>query len=386
MVDLRAHTIATAVTAYWTSTQPEINRTQQLQLLSGALQEVENQANGSVVSKKKLTLSARTAVNWLHRMGYDWKEVKKGIYKDGHERADVIQYRQEVFLKTLEELRPRMPFPIFNTAGEVVMIQKPSLPDSVTLCIPITHDECTCNANDGPHHHWIRGDENPIRSKSRGQGLHISEFITPWGRLNIGAEVSDIQLHQLGLHKREATEIIQCGGDIWWDQDHIVQQTMTAITIFEAAYPNCQALFLFDNATSHSAFAEDALRANRMNKSWGGKQPSMRDGYFISGDGRRVIQQMCFGQDQERPKKMWDKPKGLQVVLEERGLWPKEGLYLDCGMRKTVSKERRRHIGDKCCARQLLSQQPDFLAQKGRVQEVVEDRGHLILFYPKFLS
>lgn len=37
-----------------------------------------------------------------------------------------------------------------------------------------------------------------------------------------------------------------------------------------------------------------------------------------------------------------------------------------------------------CCACRLLSQQPDFLAQKGRVQEVIEAKGHLVLFYPKF--
>lgn len=82
-------------------------------------------------------------------------------------------------------------------------------------------------------------------------------------------------MFQLGLRKREATEIIQCGGDIWWDEDHIVQQTLTAITVFEAAYPNCQVLFLFDNATSHSAYAEDALRVGRMHKKWGEKQPHM---------------------------------------------------------------------------------------------------------------
>lgn len=159
---------------------------------------------------------------------------------------------------------------------------------------------------------------------------------------------------------------------------------MTAITILNTAYPHCQALFLFDNVTSHSAFAEDALRANKMNKSWRGKQLSIRDGYFISRDGMKVIQKITFEHDEDRPKKMWDQPKGLQVILEERRLWPKEGLYLDSSMRKKVSKESRKHTGNGCCARWLLSQQPQFLEQKGRVQEVVEAKGHLVLFYPKF--
>jgi hypothetical protein len=37
-----------------------------------------------------------------------------------------------------------------------------------------------------------------------------------------------------------------------------------------------------------------------------------------------------------------------------------------------------------CCARRLLSQQPDFLEQKSSVQEVIEAAGHLCIFLPKF--
>lgn len=154
---------------------------------------------------------------------------------------------------------------------------------------------------------------------------------------------------------------------------------------FLLAYPGCQAPFLFDNATSHSAFADDGLRANRMNKGWGGKQGLLRDRYYLDADGNRIVQSMSFGHDIKLSKDKWGEPKGLQVVLQERGLWPKFGLYLDCTTRKSLMKDQRKHstAGD-CCARGLLSQQPDFLAQKGRVQEVVEAGGHMVLFYPKF--
>lgn len=373
--------IATAVTAYWQSRNPDVNRVEQLELLSTSLHEIERSEN-TTQPQKRLSLSARTAVRWLHQMGYDWKEVKKGIYKDGHERQDVVQYRQETFLKRMDVLRPRMPYPLRSNEGKVIGIGLPTMPPGERLCIPVTHDECTCNANDGPHHQWIKGDENPLRSKARGMGLHISEFITPWGRLSVGKDVmSDEQLLQLGLNQREATEIMQCGGDIWWNQEDIVQQTLHAITIFEAAHPGCQALFLFDNATSHSAFAEDALRASKMNKGWGGKQPHPRDGYYQNKEGDIQVQKMSYEErDSNIPRKKWGKAKGIQVVLEERGLWPKDGLYLDCTSRKPPVM----HEGNGCCARHLLSQQPDFLAQKGRVQEVVEAKGHMVLFYPKF--
>jgi transposase len=37
-----------------------------------------------------------------------------------------------------------------------------------------------------------------------------------------------------------------------------------------------------------------------------------------------------------------------------------------------------------CCARAILSSQPDFAAQKSRLEDVIEKAGHLVLFYPKF--
>jgi hypothetical protein len=182
----------------------------------------------------------------------------------------MVEYRQNVFLKTWEEIKPRMPYPLRGPNGDIEEVDIQCLPAGATLCIPVTHDEATCNADDGPHHQWITGDENPLRKRSRGQGLHISEFITPYSRLSIPEYVLlDYELIQHGFHKRDATEIIQCGGAIWWYQDHIVQQTLTAVNILEAAYTGYEPLFLFDNATSHNAFAEDALRANRMNKGLG---------------------------------------------------------------------------------------------------------------------
>jgi hypothetical protein len=37
-----------------------------------------------------------------------------------------------------------------------------------------------------------------------------------------------------------------------------------------------------------------------------------------------------------------------------------------------------------CCARYCLSQEPDFLAQREWLREVVEGAGHEIIFYPKY--
>ena len=36
-----------------------------------------------------------TACRWLAKLGYELKDIKKGIYVDGHEREDVVTYRKE---------------------------------------------------------------------------------------------------------------------------------------------------------------------------------------------------------------------------------------------------------------------------------------------------
>ena len=40
-------------------------------------------------------ISEWTACRWLAKLGYELKEVKKGVYVDGHEQEDVIAYQKE---------------------------------------------------------------------------------------------------------------------------------------------------------------------------------------------------------------------------------------------------------------------------------------------------
>jgi len=45
-----------------------------------------------------------TIYRWLPKLGFFKSEVKKGVYVDGHERKDVVQYRQKVFLPLMLKL------------------------------------------------------------------------------------------------------------------------------------------------------------------------------------------------------------------------------------------------------------------------------------------
>lgn len=130
-------------------------------------------------------------------------------------------------------------------------------------------------------------------------------------------------------------------------------------------HPGEIGVFAFDNATSHAAYAENALIASKMNLKPGGKG-KFKDGLMPDGS----IQSMHLPDG-------W--PKGIRLILEERGLWPEGGLNRICSNCKKHSP-----IADNCCAVRVLSLQPDFLAQRPLVREVIEDRGHKVIFYPKF--
>ena len=43
-------------------------------------------------------ISQKTATRYLHTLGYRYQTPKKGQYADGHEREDVVYYREQVFL------------------------------------------------------------------------------------------------------------------------------------------------------------------------------------------------------------------------------------------------------------------------------------------------
>lgn len=106
------------------------------------------QSDGNVNQKRDI--QSRTARRWLHRLGYNWRDVQKGVFIDGHERPDVIEYRNQ-FLAEIEALRPYLVE--FEKSG---FIKPKTYPDDCAVGGPnrqsgilITHDESTFNANDG---------------------------------------------------------------------------------------------------------------------------------------------------------------------------------------------------------------------------------------------
>ena len=82
--------------------------------------------------------------------------------------------------------------------------------------------------------------------------------------------------------------------------------------------------------------------------------------------------------------------RGYESVLKDRELWPK-GEMGEKFPAVCKKKKKRGYTGDiisltrrKCCARRMLSAEPDFAEQKSRIEELIEERGHSCLFYPKY--
>ena len=53
-------------------------------------------------------ISLATAKRWMTRSGFRWTVARKGQYVDGHEREDVVSFRQNKFLPSWYVLEPRM--------------------------------------------------------------------------------------------------------------------------------------------------------------------------------------------------------------------------------------------------------------------------------------
>lgn len=209
------------------------------------------------------------------------------MFIDGHKRPDVIEDRKH-FLQVMKELEPYLVE--FDKTGQMIPKVYPSdckvRGDKRRPVIVITHDECTFLSNDGPCFGWQNNGDTFLRSKSKNRGIMVSEFLLPFGRLNLSSlsELSQQDLiERCGLTETEAVEIFEFGKNnqgYWTGADLLKQVKNKALPIAQALYPGYSLLFLFDNATSHSVYGQDALQVKNMGKGPGGKQAFLKNRWF----------------------------------------------------------------------------------------------------------
>jgi hypothetical protein len=202
----------------------------------------EGAGTTGIVSSQKhskgRTIRARAARRWLRKMGFQYKAVGNGVYVDGHERADVVKYRNEVFLPQWTEYQHRMV--VFKEDG--TWEEPATLREGEKLLVLVTRDESTFNANDGKQRMWMLNGKQLIQPKIRGKGIMVSGFLTPSRILCIPDHVSDKELDHSGQWPkdsegrcvREAMQLLEYGKDDYWNGDKMVNQTMNiAVPMFQ---------------------------------------------------------------------------------------------------------------------------------------------------------
>ena len=131
------------------------------------------------LSIKKLSISLSTAQHWLAKLNWKYRNKSNGIYIDGHERDDVVAYR-DMFVNRWAKYKQH--FHIWNDVDVGAMLACPSHPLSLILVI---YDESTFYQNDQRKTCWEHQDSWPTpQLKGEGQSLMTLEFLTTeWGCL-----------------------------------------------------------------------------------------------------------------------------------------------------------------------------------------------------------
>ena len=116
-------------------------------------------------------VSVPTATRWLHKLGFNPSSTKKGLYIDGHERKDVVDYRK-LYLRKLEVLEStHAPPPPVSDEPET------NVSSSLKRLVLLYHDESTFHSNDDQGWVWAEKWSQQIKPKGQGRGLMVSDFI-----------------------------------------------------------------------------------------------------------------------------------------------------------------------------------------------------------------
>jgi hypothetical protein len=333
----------------------------------------------------KRGISLATAKRWMHRLGYRWGKTPTGQYVDGHEREDVVAYRQQVYIPAWQEWQARMR----TWEGENMTTEQRS---SVTgrRVVVWHHDESIFYANDRRKVRWVHDSEKAMPvTKGEGASLMVADFVSAdygWLCSPDGSQQARI-LFKPGKNR-----------DGYFDCEEIIDQTTTAMDILKKYFPDDDHVFVFDNATTHTKRADDALSARKMpkntpaaGKNWG-VSVTERDSngkivYDTNGKPKKVVKRMSDGRFANgQPQSLYYPDghpragvfKGMAQILTERGLVKESKLRYECHSFKCAPGSSN------CCVRRVLYNQPDFAAVKSQLETVCEAHGFKVVFLPKF--
>ena len=330
-------------------------------------------------------ISKETAQRWLKILGYRWKKDSKGMYLDGHERKDVVEYRQEKFLPQYRELDRRAAQ--FDNDGNEVPLTVP-LTSAEKEVIFHHHDESTFYGNDRRKLRWSHNSESPKpHAKGEGQSFMVADFVS--SKLGWLGSPDGLTRARVTLRPGKAR-------DGYFSCEEVIAQLDSAMDILDNHYASYQHVFVLDNARSHTKRADDAPSARRMPKN---PQPNFGVNIMVKdSDGNIQYDQLGKPLMEKRRMKEATFPdgspqslyfddnhsqypgyfKGMTQILRERGYTTPERICAECKGFKCSSGAVN------CCQRRKLFNQADFVNVPSLVESHCQDRGYSVLFLPKF--
>jgi hypothetical protein len=120
-------------------------------------------------------ISERTAARWLAALGLNYDEKRKGVYFDGHERADVRQYRDVFIGRMFGYAKFMQMYEDYDVDVEIPL----ELFNGDTEFIWMTHDEACFWANDDKKRVWFEKGKPPPFKKDQGPSLMVSQYLNP---------------------------------------------------------------------------------------------------------------------------------------------------------------------------------------------------------------
>ena len=294
--------------------------------------------------KLKKPICLATAHQWMKCLGYRWTTTLSGQYVDGHERHDIVDYRQKTFLPQWMSIKEHTRKWTEDQKQEMVGEQPQA------CCVVVWfRDESTFYANDQRKLCWVHKNETAVPcAKGEGASLMVVDFVSAdYGWLCSPDKTKEARVFFRTRKNHEG----------YFTNEDILNQTTTAMDILTEFYPNEEHHFVFDNATTHTKWSDMALSARHMPKGtkpvgefWGAIVP------VLDSDGNQVYQRDKDGKLTWKPEKakvhMDDATfangsrqplyfpdnhptppgcfKGMAVLLQEQGLVEESKLRFEC--------------------------------------------------------
>ncbi|KIL57925.1 hypothetical protein M378DRAFT_188351 [Amanita muscaria Koide BX008] len=305
------------------------------------------------------SIALATAKRWMQKFDYRWVQNHKGQYVNGHEREDVVNYRQNLFLPTWYSFEQK----------ELVEVPK-NLEEGGRRLIAWFHDESIFYAHDWQTSQWVKKGTAPLPyKKGEGASLMVADFVS-----------ADYGFLQSRDGKESAQVIFRPGKnhDGYFDHDDIITQVETAIKILTRNYPDEEHMPKLTPKDGTNWGVEVIARSEDRNiihrqdgkllkvkvRMGNGRLPdgSPQDFYFPPGH-------PCAGAF-----------KGMAQILKEHDL----GKGDPGKIRAECPKFQCTGDNPQCCCRRILYNQPDFTNIPSLLETFCSSHGHKVLFLPKF--